>query len=53
MSELAKLRAATTLEDVARLLGFAPNGLSFVLYKIPETLKSLHLLPSAPSKKGK
>lgn len=39
MSELVKLRAATTLEDVARLLGFVPNGLSFVLYKIPEARK--------------
>jgi RNA-directed DNA polymerase len=39
VSELAKLRAATTLEDVARLLGFVPHGLSFVLYKIPEALK--------------
>lgn len=36
MSNLGKLRDAKTLDDVARLLGFVPKGLSFVLYKIPE-----------------
>jgi RNA-directed DNA polymerase len=39
VSTLAKLRDAKTLEDVARLLGFVPNGLSFVLYKIPDANK--------------
>jgi RNA-directed DNA polymerase len=38
-STLAKLRDAKTLEDVARLLGFVPSGLSYVLYKIPEAQK--------------
>ena len=39
MSTLEKLRDAKTLDDVARLLGFVPNGLSYVLYKIPEANK--------------
>ncbi len=39
MSTLEKLRDAKTLDDVARLLGFVPKGLSFVLYKIPEAKK--------------
>jgi RNA-directed DNA polymerase len=38
---LEKLRAAQTLEHLAHLLGFTPTGLSFVLYKIPETSKYL------------
>jgi RNA-directed DNA polymerase len=39
VSTLKKLRGATTLDDVAHLLGFVPSGLSFVLYKIPNTKK--------------
>jgi RNA-directed DNA polymerase len=39
VSTLQKLRDATTLDDVARLLGFVPSGLSFVLYKIPNENK--------------
>jgi RNA-directed DNA polymerase len=39
MPTLEKLRDAKTLEDVAHLLGFMPSGLSFVLYKIPDTNK--------------
>ena len=38
-STLEKLRDAKTLDDVARLLGFVPSGLSYVLYKIPEANK--------------
>jgi RNA-directed DNA polymerase len=36
---LQKLRDAKTLDDVAHLLGFTPSGLSFVLYKIPDSQK--------------
>lgn len=39
MSTLKKLRDAKTLDDVAKLLGFAPSGLSYVLYKIPDSKK--------------
>jgi RNA-directed DNA polymerase len=39
VSTLEKLRDAKTLDDVARLLGFVPGGLSYVLYKIPEAQK--------------
>lgn len=33
MSQLAQLRAATTLSDIASLVGFKPAALSYVLYK--------------------
>lgn len=33
MSKLLLLKSATSLSDVADLLGFSPSGLSFVLYK--------------------
>lgn len=39
MSILKKLKAASSLDDLAHILGFAPNGLSFILYKIPDPLK--------------
>jgi RNA-directed DNA polymerase len=39
VTKLEQLRAAKTLNDVAHLLGFIPRGLSFVLYKIPNTNK--------------
>jgi retron-type reverse transcriptase len=39
VSTLEKLRDAKTLDDVARLLGFVPGGLSYVLYKIPGAKK--------------
>lgn len=39
MSQLQKLRDAKALDDVARLLGFTPKGLSYVLYKIPDSKK--------------
>jgi len=35
VSALQNLQAATSLEDVASLLGFSPKGLAFILYKIP------------------
>jgi RNA-directed DNA polymerase len=36
---LEKLRDAKTLDDVARLLGFVPSGVSYVLYKLPDARK--------------
>ena len=39
MTRLNDLRNAATLEDVAKLLGFTPSGLSFILYRIPEPAK--------------
>jgi RNA-directed DNA polymerase len=39
VSELQKLRNAKTLDDLARLLGFTPSGLSYVLYKVPSPSK--------------
>jgi RNA-directed DNA polymerase len=46
VSTLKKLCDAKTLEDIARLLGFVPSGLSFVLYRIPDAKKytSFHIL---------
>ena len=35
MSALESLKFATSLEDLAALLGFKPKGLSYILYKIP------------------
>jgi hypothetical protein len=39
MSKLQALRDAKTLEDVAKMLGFTPSGLSFVIYKLPNSKK--------------
>ena len=39
MSKLQRLRDAKTLDDLARLLGFTPSGLSYVLYKVPSSAK--------------
>ena len=39
MSTLQKLQAATTITDLAKLLGFTPKGLSYVLYKLPPDRK--------------
>jgi hypothetical protein len=36
---LQTLRDAKKLEDVAKLLGFKPSGLSFVLYRLPDSKK--------------
>jgi RNA-directed DNA polymerase len=36
MSQLEKLKAATSLSDVARLLDVKPGMLSFLLYKKPK-----------------
>lgn len=39
MPRLEALRAASTLKDIASLLYFTPKGLSYVLYKVPDTSK--------------
>lgn len=39
MSQLKALKAATTLHDVAALLGFKPQALSYLLYVLAETSK--------------
>ena len=39
MSKLQALHDAKKLEDVAKLVGFTPSGLSFVLYKLPDSKK--------------
>ncbi|WP_315742402.1 retron Ec67 family RNA-directed DNA polymerase/endonuclease [Bradyrhizobium sp. SZCCHNR1075] len=50
MSPLAKLRAASSLNDLALLLGVKPSGLAFVLYKIPDDKKYVQF--SVPKKVG-
>src|SRR5687767_10121073 len=35
MSRLAALKSATSLSDVARLLGFKPKGVSYLVIKLP------------------
>ena len=39
MSKLKRLQDARTTSDLARLLGFAPNKLAFLLYKLPSEAK--------------
>jgi RNA-directed DNA polymerase len=39
MHKLQALRAAENLKDVATLLGFNPSGVSFILYKTPDSEK--------------
>lgn len=39
MSTLQKLQTAKTITDLAKLLGFTPKGLSYVLYKLPPDKK--------------
>jgi RNA-directed DNA polymerase len=39
MSRLAELKAALSLNDIAKLLGFTPKGLSYVLYHLPDAQK--------------
>lgn len=38
-TKIEKLRDAKTLDDLARLLGFTPSGLSYVIYKLASPLK--------------
>ena len=39
MSRIATLKAAATLSDVAKLLGFKPKAVSYILYKRPAATK--------------
>ena len=39
MSQLAALKKAQSLSDVAALLGFTPKGLAYVLYHLPNSTK--------------
>ena len=39
MSRLASLKAATSISDVAKLLGFRPKAVSYILYKQPAASK--------------
>lgn len=42
MSQLEKLKVATTLHDVAYILGFKPKALAYILYKKPSAKKYTH-----------
>lgn len=42
MSQLEKLKAATTRHDLAHILGFKPKSLAYILYKKPTTEKYTH-----------
>jgi RNA-directed DNA polymerase len=50
MTYLAKLKSATTLNDVANLLGVKPSALAFVLYKIPN--ENRYVTFTVPKKSG-
>ncbi len=39
MARLEKLKETKSLSDLAKLLGFKPNAVSYILYKIPEDNK--------------
>jgi hypothetical protein len=39
VSKLQTLRDAKTFEDIAKILGFTPSGLSYILYKLPDSKK--------------
>src|SRR5262245_30642683 len=39
MTRLARLRSAKSLSDLARILGFKPKAVAFILYKQPATAK--------------
>ncbi len=39
MSRLEELKAATSLSDVAHLLGYEPKAVSYILYKLPAARK--------------
>jgi RNA-directed DNA polymerase len=50
VSQLEKLKVASTLDDVARLLGYKANALSYILYKLPDAGK--YTTFSVPKKCG-
>ena len=39
MTTLEKLKTLTTLSELAKLLGYKPKGLSYILYKMPKNTK--------------
>lgn len=50
MSSLEKLKQTTTLKDFAKLIGYQPKTLSYILYQIPEENKYFEF--SIPKKNG-
>ncbi|MCD6564378.1 MAG: retron Ec67 family RNA-directed DNA polymerase/endonuclease [Bacteroidales bacterium] len=50
MSRLEKLRKTKSLSDLAKLLGFQPRAVSYILYKIPEDRKYIEF--EIPKKNG-
>jgi len=51
VSQLEKLKKATSLSDLAIILGYKPKSVSFILYKIPENQKYIEF--EIPKKNGK
>ncbi len=50
MSTLTRLKQAQNLSDLAKLLGYTPSGLSYVLYRLPDTAK--YRVFDIPKKRG-
>src|ERR1700754_2877239 len=50
MRRLGELKATKNLDDVARLLGFKPSAVSFILYKQPSATK--YTTFEVPKKQG-
>ncbi len=50
MSALSTLKAVSSLGDLAKLLGFKPKALSYILYKQPENQK--YTIFAIPKRKG-
>ncbi len=51
MSLLEKLKETKSLNDLAKLMGFKPKAVSYILYKIPESNKYIEF--EIPKKNGK
>jgi hypothetical protein len=51
VSQLTKLKKATTLSDLADILGYKAKAVSFILYKIPDDKKYIEF--EIPKKNGK
>ncbi|MCF6236578.1 MAG: hypothetical protein L3J70_09460 [Gammaproteobacteria bacterium] len=51
MSQLEKLKKATSLSDLAIILGYKPKSVSFIIYKTPEDKKYIEF--EIPKKSGK
>lgn len=50
MSQLEKLKKATSLSDLANILGYKPKSVSFIIYKIPDDKKYIEF--EIPKKNG-